>query len=133
MREVTQEGHHHHHQTRTRASIYLALGIILILPILWQVYGSSEVRKWHPFYNVEYSLYWYLALISYTLKPFMYLIVARLTKKRHYTLIYCFMIYEMILFLDHILIYSQSPTYKSMSIVLSTYMVWYHYKYESTR
>jgi len=106
------------------------LGIVLILPLLWQEFGSGEVRKWHPFYDVEYSLYWYIALTCYNLKPFLYLTVARLAKKRHYILIYCFMVYEGILFLDHMLIYSQSPGIKIGGILISTYMVYYHYRYE---
>ncbi len=100
------------------------------MPLMWQVFGSDEVRKWHPFFDVEYSLYWYLALTSYNLKPAIYLVVARLTKPKHYMLIFCFMIYEGMLYLDHVLIYSQSPTIPGMAIILSIYMVWYHYKYE---
>ena len=103
------------------------------MPIIWQTFGSDEVRKWHPFSNVEYSLSWYLVLTSYNLRPLLYAIVVILVKPRHYTLILCFIIYESILFLDHMMIYSQSPTYKIMAFIISTYMVWYHYKYESHR
>ena len=101
-----------------------------MMPLLWQEFGSDRIKKWHPFFDVEYSLYWYIALTCYNLKPFLYLIVARLAKKRHYILIYCFMVYEGILFIDHMLIYSQSPGIKIGGILLSTYMVYYHYRYD---
>lgn len=100
------------------------------MPLIWQIFGSSEIRKWHPFYDVEYSLYWYLALTSYNFKPVMYILVAILTKAKHHTLILCFMMYEIILYLDHVLIYSQSPTIPLMALIMSLYMVYYHYKYE---
>ncbi len=129
MEEAIHQGHRRHHQT-TKINLYLVLGVILIMPLLWQEFGSGQVRKWHPFYDVEYSLYWYIALTCYNLKPFLYLIVARLAKKRHYILIYCFMVYEGILFIDHMLIYSQSPGIKIGGILLSTYMVYYHYRYD---
>lgn len=120
----------HHHRQGTGSSVYLVLGTILILPLLWQVYGSDEIGKWHPFFDVEYSLYWYIALTSYNLKPALYLIVARLAKRRHKCLIVVFIGYELILFLDHMLIYSQSPGIKISGILLASYMVYYHYRYD---
>ncbi len=130
MEEVTHRDHLHLHQRTTTASIYLVLGIILILPLLWQAFGNDTVRKWHPFREEEYSLYWYIALLVYNLKPLLYLIVARLTKPRYFTLIYVFIGYECILFLDHVLIYSQSPGIVIGAMVMAVYMVWYFFKYK---
>jgi len=113
--------------------IYIVLGLILILPVTWQVYGSEEIRKWHPFFDVEYSLYWYLGLSNLTVIPFLYSIVAILAKRKHRTLLICFVIYEFTMVLDHFLIYSQSNVRAVLSILLMTYMVWYHYKYEPHR
>lgn len=64
------------------------------------------------------------------LKPVLYLVVARLARPRHYVLIYCFIIYEGTMFIDHILVYSQSDTRKWISLILATYMVYYHYRYD---
>ncbi len=102
------------------------------MPLIWQEYGSGTIGKWHPFFDVEYSFYWYLTITSMRLKPVLYLIVARLAKRRHYILIYCFIIYEGTMFIDHVLIYSQSDTRKWISLLLATYMVYYHYRYEHT-
>ena len=129
MKVVTRQIHHHHHQERA-TSIYLILGIILILPLLWPIIGSDQIKKWHPFYNVEYSLYWYVALTVYNIKPFLYLIVARIYKPQHKILLIIFIVYEGVLFLDHILIYSQSPGIFYGGIIISLYMVLHHYKYE---
>lgn len=120
--------HRPHH--RTNSWVYLVLGIVLVTSFVWQGYGSEVVRKWHPFYDVEYSLYWYLALTSMSLRPLLYCVVAILAKRRHYGLIKIFIIYEAIIFFDHILIYSQSPVREPIAILLATYMIWYHYKYE---
>lgn len=112
------------------SGIYLVFGIILIMPLIWGVYGSNIVRQWHPFYDVEYSLYWYLTLTYLYMKGFLYLIVARLVKPRHYVLIYCFMVYEASMIFDHFLMYSQSDVRKWLAVMLATYMVYYHYRYE---
>ena len=133
MRQDIHQDHHQIHHQEGASNIYLVLGIILIMPIIWQSFGGDEVRKWHPFSNVEYSLSWYLVLTSYNLRPVLYAYVANLARPHHYTLILCFIIYEFILFLDHMLTYSQSPVYKIIPLILSTYMVWYHYKYEPNR
>ncbi len=130
MKAATRQIHHHHHQQEAANSIYLILGVILILPLLWPIIGSDQIKKWHPFYDVEYSLYWYVALTIYNIKPFLYLIVARLYKPKHKILLIIFMGYEGVLFLDHILIYSQSPGIFYCGIILSFYMVLHHYKYE---
>ena len=130
----TRPDHHHLRHLRQKGNyIYLVLGIILIMPLIWQEYGSDEIRKWHPFYDVEYSFYWYLTITFMRLKPVLYLIVARLARPRHYILIYCFIIYEGTMFIDHILVYSQSDTRKWISLLLATYMVYYHYRYEHFR
>lgn len=130
----TLQGHHHllHRQTKT-SGIYLILGIVLMMPLIWSMYGREQVRAWHPFYDVEYSLYWYLTLTYLYMKGLLYLIVARLTNPKHYTLLYCFMVYESAMILDHFLVYSQSDVRKWLAIMLSTYIVWYHYKYETVR
>ncbi len=118
-----------HHQEAV-SNIYFILGILLILPIIWHWVRDDFTYKWHPFSDVEYSLTWFLILTSYNLRPVLYVMVAILAKPKYYTLLFIFAIYESILFLDHMLIYSQSPTYKVMALILSLYMVWYHYKYE---
>ncbi len=132
MEEATRQTHHPHlrHQDNR---IYLVLGIIIILPMLWQELGSDKVAKWHPFFDVEYSLYWYVALTMYNIKPLLYVIVAILAKSKHRLLLTIFIGYEFILFMDHILIYSQSPGITISGIILALYMVWYHYKYEPHR
>lgn len=128
MKEAIHQAHHQaRHQGETINSIYLVLGVILILPLLWPVFGNEEIRKWHPFSEVEYSLAWYIVLTTYNLKPLLYLIAGRLAKPRHYTLIYVFMGYECILLLDHILIYSQSPGIFVSAILLSGWMAIYGY------
>lgn len=129
MEEATHQTHRHHLLEVKVNPLYMVLGIILIMPILWQVIGNDRIGKWHPFFNVEYSLYWYIALTMYNLKPMMYLIVAGLVKKKHFRLIKVFIIYELILFFDHMLIYSQSPGIKIGGIALAFYMVYYHYRY----
>jgi len=128
MEEATHQTHRRHHPG-TGTSIYLVLGVILMMPLLWQEFGSDEVRKWHPFFDVEYSLYWYIALTVYNLKPLLYLIVARLAKRKHHTLLAVFMGYEFILYIDHVLIYSQSPGTYIVGMSLALYMVYYHWKY----
>lgn len=131
MRQDIHPGRRLIHHQEEGSSIYFILGIILIMPIVWHSFGSDEIRKWHPYSPVEYSLSWYLVLTSYNLRPVLYALVANLAKPQHYTLILCFIIYESILFLDHMMTYSQSPFYRIMPLVLSTYMVWYHYEYET--
>ncbi len=126
-----QDHRHHLHHPRTKTSwIYLILSINLILSFNSQGYGSEIIKKWHPFYDVEYSLYWYLALGAWSLKPFLYAIVAIVAKPRHRILIIVFMIYEGILFLDYILVYSQSQVREPIAILLAVYMIFFHYKYE---
>ena len=131
MRQDIHQDHHQIHHQEGVSSIYFILGIILIMPIVWHSFGSDEIRKWHPFSNVEYSLSWYLVLTSYNLRPLLYVVVANLAKPRHHTLILCFIVYEAVLFLDHMMTYSQSPVYSIIPLILSTYMVWYHYKFEN--
>jgi len=43
----------HLHRLRHQGSsfIYLILGLVLLMPLIWQEYGSDEVRKWHPFFR----------------------------------------------------------------------------------
>jgi len=123
--------HHPHPHHQGSSFIYLVLGLILLMPIIWQEFGSERVEEWHPFFDVKYSLYWYLTLTSMRMKPVFYLVVARLAQKRHYLLIHSFLAYEITMFLDHILTYSQSDTRKWLTIILAAYMVWYHYKYEN--
>ncbi len=130
MEEDTRQIHRQTHHQEGVNSIYLILGTLLILPIIWHGVRDDFTYKWHPFSDVEYSLTWYLVLTSYNLRPLLYTMVAILAKPKYYTLLFVFAIYESILFIDHLLIYSQSPTYKAMAILISYYMVWYHYKYE---
>jgi len=100
------------------------------MPIIWHWVRVDEVRQWHPFSDVEYSLTWYLVLTSYNLRPVLYAIAGLLMKPKYYRLIFVFMVYEIVLFLDRMLVYSQSPSYKLMTLPIALYMVWYHYKYE---
>jgi len=123
--------HHPHHLTTNW--IYLLLGVILITSYIWQEYDNGVTRKWHIFYDVEYSLYWYIALMSWALRPLLYIIVAILSEVRHRKLLITFMIYESILFLDFVLVYSQSDVRRPIAIIMAIYMVWYHYKYEPHR
>ena len=129
MEEATHQVHRpRRHQDN---NIYLVLGVILILPMLWQELGSDRVAKWHPFFDVEYSLYWYIALASYNIRPFLYVVVAILSKRRHHLLLMVFAGYELVLFIDHILIYSQSPGISIGGVIMAIYIVWYHWKYEN--
>lgn len=99
------------------------------MPLLWHEFGSDRVRKWHPFFDVEYSLYWYIALTVYNLKPLLYLVVATLTRRKHFKLLLVFIGYEFILFMDHILIYSQSPGISIVGASLAMYMILYHFNH----
>ena len=143
--ETRQTRHHHlrhHHQGSNW--IYIILGIIISLPLIWYSYGyhangESIIGKWHPFYDVEYSLAWYLTLMSIRLKTVLYPIAILVAKERHYPLIYIFIAYEGIMFIDSILFYAQSFFYYHgiqigmriiFSIILAITLVWYHYKYE---
>ena len=119
-----------HYQVRNNW-IYIVLGIILIASYIWQEYDNGVMGKWHVFYSLEYPLYWYIVLTSWALRPFLYVIVAALAKSRHKKLLIVFMIYEGVMFLDFILIYSQSDVRRPIAIVLAVYMIWYHYKYEN--
>ncbi len=128
-----EEATHQIHRPRRRRqdnNIYMVLGFILILPMLWQEFGNDRVAKWHPFFDVEYSLYWYIALTVYNVKPFLYLMVAILSRPRHFRLLMVFAGYELVLFIDHILIYSQSPGISIGGVAMAIYIVWYHWKYE---
>lgn len=100
------------------------------MPVIWHFVRDDTLREWHPFTNVEYSLTWYLILLSYNLRPVLYVLVALLANNKHHKLLLVFLIYEFILFVDYVLIYSESPVYGLMPTVLALYMVWYHYKYE---
>jgi hypothetical protein len=99
--------------------------------MLWQELGSDRIAKWHPFFDVEYSLYWYMALTSYNIRPFLYVVVAILSRHRHHLLLMVFAGYELVLFIDHILIYSQSPGISIGGVIMAIYVVWYHWKYEN--
>ena len=128
------QGHHPRHPHRLTTNwIYLLLGVILITSYIWQEYDNGVAGKWHIFYDVEYSLYWYIALMSWALRPLLYIIVAVLSEIRHRKLLITFMLYESILFLDFVLVYSQSDVRRPIAIIMVIYMVWYHYKYESNR
>ena len=128
------QANHHHHQTTT--SIYLVLGIITILPILWDEYGSNQIGQWHPFYQVGgkdypgYSLYWYIGLTAWSLIPVLYIVVALIAKSIHNLLLVSFLVYQTTLFLDWVLVYAQSDVRTYLAIILAVYMAWYHYKYD---
>jgi len=131
--------HLHHLRHQGSSFIYLILGLVLLMPLIWQEYGSDEVRKWHPFFDVEYSFYWYLTISAMRIKPILYLTVAILARHRHRYLIYMFIVYESIMLVDHFLFYSQSNMELFgvqvgmrviTSVILAIYMVWHHYKYE---
>ena len=129
MEEVTHQIRHREAHHREVASIYLVLLFILIMPLMWSEYGSNRVNNWHPFYDVEYSLNWYIAICMYKLKPLLYLVVARLAKERHSRLIMVFIGYEFVLCMDYILVYSQSPGIVSGAWIISCYIMYYHYRY----
>lgn len=140
--EILQHHHLHHLRHQKDNFIYYALGFIILLPLIWQIYGSDEKISPHPFFDVEYELSWYFTLTAMRFKPILYLIVARLAMPRHYNLIYIFIGYEAIMFIDHILFYAQSNfiVYGKQigmrfitSFILAPYIVWYHYKYEPHR
>jgi len=124
---------HHHPRHLTTNWIYFLLGVILITSYIWQEYDNGVTGKWHIFYDVEYSLYWYIALMSWSLRPLLYIIVAIISELRHRKLLITFMIYESVLFLDFVLAYSQSNVRRPIAIIMVIYMVWYHYKYEPHR
>jgi len=141
-----------HHRLRLRhhlgnSFIYIILGLIALMPLIWQTFGSNVVKKWHLFNDVEYSLYWYLTILFMRVKAVLWPIVVVLAKKRHYNLIYIFIGYEAIMVIDHIFFYSQSSfdvyikgigvvevgARVIISLLLAIYMIYYHYKYEHTR
>lgn len=128
-----QDHHLLHPRRLTTNWIYLLLGVILITSYIWQEYDNGVAGKWHIFYDVEYSLYWYIALMSWSLRPLLYIIVAILSEIRHRKLLITFMLYESVLFLDFVLVYSQSNVRRPIAIIMAIYMVWYHYKYEPHR
>lgn len=132
--------HHIHHQETHQegkgSSIYLVLGLIIIAPLLAVEFGSKDiVTQWHPFYHIGdinakgYHLWWYLTLLYLTLKSPLWSIVALLKETRHTRLIIVFLIYEMIMLMDFILIYGRSPVRGTVAIIFSAYMVYYHYKH----
>ncbi len=127
--------HHHRHQEAGN-SIYLLLGIVLILPILWDQFGSDRKEQWHLFYHVGkpeyegYSLYWFLGLTYLFILPVIFPFIAILAKSKHKILLICFGIYGFAMLFDHILVYSQSEVRHWLAIIFSLFMVWYHYKYE---
>ena len=112
------------------SNIYLILGLIVFMPIMWHMIRNNTIAEWHPFTNVKYSLTWYLILFSYNIRPVLYVVVALLAKPKHYFLLISFLAYEFILFMDYVLIYSESPAYGGMAVMMSFYMAWYAHKYE---
>ncbi len=129
---------HRPRRPRQTTKIYLVLGVILLMPLFWEEYGRERTGQWHPFFHVGgpdfegYSLHWFLGLSYLFITPLFVFIVARLTRPRHYILLYCFMIYTLAMILDHFLIYSQSDVRQWFALILFTYMVYYHHRYEHT-
>lgn len=137
-----QATRHTHHQAIRQegkgSSIYLVLGLILVAPLLAVEFGSKDlIRQWHPLYHIGdinfkgYHLWWYLTLVYLTLKSPLWAIVTLLKERKHTRLIIVFLIYEIIMLMDFILIYGRSPVRGSIAVIFSAYLVWYHYKNEN--
>jgi hypothetical protein len=101
-----------------RNLLYSSLILTLALPLLWKLVPQTQ-GQWHPFSDVIYRADWYWTLFYLYVKPVLYLIACLNYKKERIVKVY--LVYEIILFMDFLLTYSQSEFRVIVGILLGIY------------
>ena len=110
--------------------IYMVIGVIFILPLLWTAFGSEEKVARHPYNTTVYSLNWYLVFLFRDVQGFFFLCISIFMKPKYNVLRNVLLLWPAFLILDHVLFYSQSPVRHLFSVIFMTYVTWYHNEYE---
>lgn len=100
---------------------YSSLLLTLVLPLVWRQIPDYSVQ-WHPYSEVVYSSLWYWTLFYLYAKPMVYLMAWLNWQGQRIVKVY--FVYEIILFLDFLLFYSQSEFRAVVSLVLGAYTVY---------
>lgn len=126
-----QTNHHQTHQVEGKDSwIYIILGMIFLMPLVWTAFGSEIEARRHPYNSTEYSLNWYLTFLFVHSQGIFYLLVAKCIKPKYKALVNIAMIWPAWEIIDHVLFYSQSPVRHLFAVILMTYIAWYHNRHE---